>query len=60
MSYVKQPLQVPLPFLRRQTGLGDAVAQGTHAVGIQPCAPCKKRQAYLNRLMQFRPIRRQG
>lgn len=29
-------------------GLGDVVAAGTKAVGIKPCAPCKRRQAALN------------
>ena len=30
-------------------GLGDAIAAGTKAIGIQPCAPCQRRQAMLNR-----------
>lgn len=31
-------------------GAGDGVAAITKLVGIQPCAPCKKRQQLLNRL----------
>lgn len=30
-------------------GLGDAIAAGTKAVGIEPCTPCQRRQAMLNR-----------
>lgn len=55
MSYTndpRRPLRVPLPF-RRQVGLGDVIARATQAVGIQPCPPCKQRQAYLNRLLVF-------
>jgi hypothetical protein len=32
-------------------GLGDAVAAGTKALGVTPCAPCQRRQAMLNRAM---------
>ncbi len=32
-------------------GLGDVVARATGALGVKPCAPCKERQAALNRLM---------
>jgi pantoate kinase len=35
------------------TGLGDVVASATKAVGIKPCAGCKKRQATLNKLVPF-------
>lgn len=31
------------------TGLGDLVADGTRALGVQPCGGCKQRQAALNR-----------
>jgi len=30
-------------------GLGDAVAAGTKALGIEPCTPCERRRAMLNR-----------
>lgn len=33
----------------RRTRLGDAIATATKAVGIKPCAGCRKRQAALNR-----------
>lgn len=32
-----------------RAGLGDAVAKATKAVGIKPCAGCRKRQTALNR-----------
>lgn len=60
MSYEttkRRPMSIPVPGLRRQVGLGDVVAGMTKAVGIQPCAPCKRRQAYLNRLLQLRGLR---
>jgi len=38
---------------RKMRGLGDVVAAVTKAVGIKPCAPCKGRQATLNRLVPF-------
>lgn len=37
----------------RMRGVGDLVARGTRAVGIKPCAPCKQRQAKLNRWFPF-------
>jgi hypothetical protein len=33
---------------RSRFPIGDAVARMTQAVGIQPCPPCKRRQAALN------------
>jgi pantoate kinase len=40
------------------TGLGDVVASATKAIGIKPCAGCKKRQGALNKLVPFttRPL----
>jgi len=52
MSYVndpRRPFRFPLPM--QQVGLGDVIARATQAVGIKPCPPCKRRQAYLNRLL---------
>lgn len=40
---------------RRDAGLGDTVARITRAVGIQPCAGCKERQAVLNSLVPYKP-----
>ena len=33
----------------RQIALGDLIAKVTKAVGIKPCAGCKRRQKSLNR-----------
>lgn len=41
---------------RRMRGLGDVVAAMTKAVGVKPCAPCKKRQEILNNLVPFRKV----
>ena len=50
-----------------KAGLGDVIAAGTKAVGIEPCEPCKKRQGAMNRatpgwLSQLlgKALRRQG
>ena len=34
---------------RSRFPIGDVIARLTGAVGIQPCAPCKRRQEWLNR-----------
>jgi len=34
-------------------GLGDTIAKMTSAVGIKPCAGCKRRQALANRLFPY-------
>ncbi len=36
------------------TGLGDTVAWVTSKLGIPTCAPCKKRQAKLNKMFPYR------
>lgn len=35
----------------RHVPLGDYVARGTKALGIETCLPCAERQAWLNRLI---------
>lgn len=57
MAYVKGPLQIPMPFLRRNVGLGDVVKRAAGAVGVQPCPPCEQRRRALNRLIQLRRLR---
>ena len=65
MSYEQQgpppqgppPRQVRVPFLRRRLGAGDVVARMTRAIGIEPCEPCERRRAWLNRWLQFHPRR---
>ena len=52
---VHKPLQFRVPFLRQETGLGDAVARVTQGIGVKPCESCKKRQELLNRAVQFNP-----
>lgn len=34
--------------VRRRLRLGDKIASITSAVGIKPCEPCRRRQAFLN------------
>jgi hypothetical protein len=45
--------RVRVPGLKDDVGLGDVVARATTRAGIKPCAPCKRRQAALNRWMSF-------
>jgi len=52
---VERPVQIPVPFLRRQIGLGDAVASVTQAVGVKPCSPCEERKKKLNQRVQLNP-----
>jgi len=35
-------------------GLGDTIAKMTSAIGIKPCAGCKKRQQWLNEKIPYR------
>lgn len=53
---IAQAQREELARLRRPAlrGAGDVVARMTSAVGIKPCAPCKRRQAALNRWFPFR------
>ena len=53
----RQPYQVRVPFVTRQMGLGDLVAQATKAIGVRPCGGCQKRQEKLNRAVQLNPYR---
>ncbi len=53
----RRPLHLRLPFLRQDTGLGDAVARITQSFGAKPCEPCKKRQEALNRAVQLQSWR---
>lgn len=43
----------PWGWQKPSTGLGDTFAKITKAVGIKPCAGCKKRQAILNKLVPY-------
>ena len=52
-----QPVNIRVPFLHEPLGLGDAVANVTQALGIQPCTPCQQRKEALNRRFQLNPYR---
>jgi hypothetical protein len=50
----KRPLQVRTPMnAQRPVGLGDVISRATAAMGIKPCAACKKRAAALNKRIVF-------
>ena len=54
MSNKLRPISVPIPRLRRDVGLGDAVKKLTAAVGFRHCGGCGRRAAALNRALTFR------
>ena len=49
------PAEIRIPLLREAIGLGDAIRAVTSAVGIKPCAPCKRRAALLNAKLKLIP-----
>ena len=54
---VREPLGVPLPFLRREIGLGDAVKRITDSLGVRQCGGCEERQRTMNSRVVLRPMR---
>lgn len=40
--------------INKVEGLGDVVAKVASAVGIKPCKGCKRRQAWLNKVISFK------
>jgi hypothetical protein len=34
-------------------GAGDAVARAARIIGVEPCAPCRERQAAMNRVWPY-------
>ena len=53
----RQPLTIPLPFLRTPHGSGDLVKSLTDALHIPQCGGCQGRQDRLNDAVEFRPMR---
>lgn len=53
-----RPLNVPVPRLKEDLGLGDAVMKVTSALRVRPCSRCKRRAAVLNRLATLRALKR--
>jgi hypothetical protein len=54
-------IEVPVPFLKREVGSGDALKAGLSAVGIeqkQGCG-CKKTQQAMNRGVAFVPVKKE-
>jgi len=54
---VRERFGVPLPFLRREIGAGDAVKRFTDSLGIRQCGGCGERQRAMNERVVFRPLR---
>lgn len=51
----RQPVQIRVPFLSREVGLGDAIAHATQAAGVKPCTPCEQRKQALNQKVRLFP-----
>lgn len=49
------PMEVHVPFLRSQIGLGSTIKRITSAFGIEPCGGCDERARELDRRMSFVP-----
>ena len=54
-GHEREPVRIPVPFLKQLTGLGSVLSQATAAVGVKPCEPCKKRAEALNQRVVFSP-----
>lgn len=54
----RAPIRIPLPFVRKQQGLGDAIKRLTGSAGVRPCGGCEKRANWLNRRVQLVPRRK--
>lgn len=54
MNSKLRPISVPIPRLKRNVGLGDAVKKITTVFGIRPCSGCGRRAEALNRVVVFR------
>ena len=53
----RQPLTIPIPFLRGTVGAGDLFKGLTDALRIPQCGGCQGRQDRLNDAVEFRPMR---
>lgn len=53
----RQPLTIPIPFLRGTVGAGDLVKGLTDALHIPQCGGCQGRQERMNDAAEFRPVR---
>lgn len=49
------PFRIPVPFLNREIGAGDAIAGVTDAMGVQSCTPCEERKRRLNQRFVLSP-----
>ncbi len=54
-----RPVTIPVPFMRGPTsvGSGDVLKRLTDAFHIPQCGGCGRRQAAMNRTVEFRPMR---
>ena len=51
-------LEIPVPGLAREVGLGRVIARMTSALGVPACGGCKRRAVVLDERVVFRSLRR--
>lgn len=56
-SKVPRPIRIPIPLVRRQVGLGQAIKRLTAAVGVRPCGGCGQRARMLDRRVVLAPFK---
>jgi len=57
MNRVPRPIRIPVPGMRRTTGLGQVVKQLTLSLGVRPCSGCEKRARALDRRVILSALR---
>lgn len=55
----RRRLEIPVPGLVQDVGLGRAIARLTSALGVPACGGCKRRAVVLDGRVVFRSLRRE-
>lgn len=55
----RRRLEIPVPGLGREVGLGRVIARVTTALGVPACGGCERRAAVLDGRVVFRSLRRE-
>lgn len=53
-------MEIKVPFLKEEIGVGDVVKAATAAVGVKPCTPCEERRRKMNASLRFVPRENPG
>ena len=55
----RRRLEIPVPGLGREVGLGRVIARVASALGVPACGGCQRRAAALDGRVVFRSLRRE-